>query len=274
MPYLPSLNEQQLRQLISVLILAGVGLPAILILSRLLRRALAKRTSEHAAMLAGRFLYYGGVAIILLCVLWEFGISLSPLLGAAGVVGIAVGFAAQTSLSNLICGIFLIVERPFAVGDLVKMDSYTGVVHSIDLLSVKLRTLDNTLIRIANETLIKTPFTNVTAFPIRRMDISIGVAYKEDIPRVMEVLREVADATPQCLDEPEPLILFKGFGESSLDFTLGLWFAKPDYVALRNAVLPAIKKRFDELGIEIPFPHRTLYVGAATEPFPVRVVQS
>lgn len=253
-------------------LLVAIGIPLSFVLGRMLRQALGKRTSPHVAILVGRFISYSFLIVIVLTVLREFGIRLTPLLGAAGVAGIAIGFAAQTSLSNLISGVFLIMEKPFAVGDLIRSDQYVGLVHSIDLLSVKLRTFDNTLIRIPNETLIKNPVTNITAFPIRRMDINIGVAYKEDIPRVMKVLREVADATPECLDEPEPFILFKGFGDSALEFLLGLWFAKADYVAVRNAVLPAIKTRFDEEGIEIPFPHRTLYVGAVTDPFPVRVV--
>jgi small-conductance mechanosensitive channel len=88
----------------------------------------------------------------------------------------------------------------------------------------------------------------------------------------MAILREVADGISEILDEPEPFVLFKGFADSSLEFLVGVWFAKADFVAVRNQVLPGIKKRFDEEGIEIPFPHRTLYTGLASEPFPVRVV--
>ena len=95
---------------------------------------------------------------------------------------------------------------------------------------------------------------------------------KKDIGRVMKVLTEVADRNPYCLDEPAPIIVFKGFGDSALEFLFGVWFAKQDYVTLRNTIMREIKERFDAEGIEIPFPHRTLYAGAATEPFPVRVV--
>jgi small-conductance mechanosensitive channel len=106
------------------------------------------------------------------------------------------------------------------------------------------------------------------------MDIPIGVAYKEDIGKVVRILREVANDNPLCLDEPEPLIIFKGFGESALEFLFGPWFVKTDYIALRNSLLTDVKKRFDEAGIEIPFPHRTLYAGEATKPFPVHIVGS
>ena len=255
-----------------VILLITVVIPVVAVLARTLKKTLTKRISAQVGMLASKFLAYTAYLIIVLMLLREFGVKLTPLLGAAGVVGIAVGFAAQTSLSNLISGVFLILERPFAVGDLVRVDQHTGLVHSIDLLSIQLRTFDNTLIRLPNETMLKSAVTTITAFPIRRMDIPVGVAYKEDVAKVMALLRDVADSIPECLDEPEPFIIFKGFGESALEFTLGVWFAKEDYVALRNALLPKIKKAFDEAGIEIPFPHRTLYAGSATGPLPIRVV--
>lgn len=146
------------------------------------------------------------------------------------------------------------------------------MVYSIDLLSVKIRKFDNLFVRIPNETLVKTEFTNITRFPIRRFDLNIGVAYKEDIGRVMDVLRDVADNNPYCLDEPEPVLIFQGFGDSALEMLFGVWFEKADFIDVRNSLYKDIKARFDAEGIEIPFPHRTLYTGAVTEPFPIRVV--
>ena len=267
MNWLQTRPESAIRVLLLV-----AALPLALLFSRMLRRSMEKRLSPQVAMLLAKVVSYSAIAVIALILLKELGIKLTPLLGAAGVIGIAVGFAAQTSLSNLISGVFLILEQPFQVGDLVRTEQHMGLVHSIDLLSVKIRTFDNTLIRIPNETMIKTAVTNVTAFPIRRMDLTIGVAYKEDIERVMEILREIADGIPEILDEPEPFVLFKGFADSALEFLVGVWLAKADYVTVRNQFLPTIKKRFDEEGIEIPFPHRTLYAGLASEPFPIRVV--
>ena len=201
------------------------------------------------------------------------GFKLTALLGAAGIAGIAIGFASQTSVSNIISGLFLISEKPFEVGDLIKVDDTKGNVLSIDLLSVKLRTLDNQLVRIPNESLIKNQVTNITRFPIRRFDINVGVAYKEDVSRVREVLLDIAKNNPYCLDEPEPLVLFLNFGDSALEFLFAVWFVKTDFFKLRNSVMQDIKERFDAEGIEIPFPHRTLYTGSVTEPFPVYVVQ-
>ncbi len=258
--------------IIYCILLIVVGFPLIRLLGYMIRKGLRKKVSEQAIMLFSKGVVYIGTAVIILMVLQQAGFKLGTLLGAAGIAGVAIGFASQTSLSNLISGLFLIWERPFSVGDVLHVSSDHGIVHSIDLLSVQLRTFNNQLIRIPNEVLIKSSFTNVTRFPIRRMDIPIGVAYKEDITKVMDILREVAEHNPLCLDEPPPVIVFKGFGDSALEFLFGPWFSKTDYIALRNSLMTEIKERFDAEGIEIPFPHRTLYAGEATKPFPVHVV--
>ncbi|MFP4070110.1 MAG: mechanosensitive ion channel family protein, partial [Opitutales bacterium] len=201
----------------------------------------------------------------------HLNVNLTAVLGAAGIATVAIGFAAQTSLSNLISGLFLLGERPFEVGDLIVVGQTRGIVLSIDLLSVKLRTLDNLMVRMPNETLIKSEVTNITRFPIRRLDINIGVAYREDVDRVVRLLKEVADANPISLNEPEPLVIFENFGASSLDFMLGVWVEKSKFLDLKNSIMRDIKQRFDAEGIEIPFPHLTLYAGSDTPVFPLRL---
>ncbi len=234
------------------------GLAAITGIAAALRRTLRHRLSPQGLMVLRKLIVYTGTALVVVMVMREFGFKLTALLGAAGVAGIAIGFAAQTSLSNVISGFFLIWEKPFEVGDVVKIGETTGTVESIDLLSATLRTFDNQAVRIPNENLVKTQFTNVTRYPIRRFDINLGVAYKEDVEHVLAVLREVVDANPNALIEPEPLVAFTGFGESQLNFFVGAWFHKPDFLKLRNTLLGDIKKRFDAENIEIPFPHRVV----------------
>lgn len=205
--------------------------------------------------------------------LGELGFHVGVLMGAAGLFTVALGFASQTSASNLISGLFLIIEQPFVIGDIVRVEDVTGEVLSIDLLSIKLRTFDNLFVRVPNETIIKTKVINLTHFPIRRIDLQVGVAYKEDLPRVREVLAEVADRNPLCLDEPAPVYIFKGFGESSLDMQFSVWTKRENYLALLNSIYLEIKAAFDAAGIEIPFPHRSLYTGSVTDPFPIRIVE-
>ncbi|TVR62623.1 MAG: mechanosensitive ion channel family protein [Gemmatimonadales bacterium] len=239
--------------------------------SRAIRGWVTRKYSAQQGMVAGKVILYPGLVLLLISVLQQLGFSLAPLLGAAGIVGIAVGFASQTSVSNVISGFFLIGERPFEVDDLIQVGDTIGRVMSIDTLSVKLRTPDNRFVRIPNETIVKSQVTTITRFPIRRLDLNVGIAYREDVGRVREILLEVARANPRALMEPAPDLFVDGYGESSVDLRLAVWTVRENFLALKSSLLQEIKERFDSDGIEIPFPHRTLYVGSESDPFPVRL---
>lgn len=273
MNFLDTIENEQLSQLIRVVILLSVGIPLVWMLSSYVGRVGRKRVSDHYGQLFKKLILYSGIVLIAATAMSELGFKIGAMLSAAGIAGIAIGFAAQTSLSNIISGIFLLAETPFSTGDLIRVGDKTGVVMSIDLLSVKLRTLDNLFLRIPNETLVKNEVTNVTRFPIRRMDLVIEVAYKEDPDHVIRVLKEIANDNVYSLDEPEPMLFFSDFGESAIQFKFGVWFEKSNFLNLRGSLMKEIKNRFDREGIEIPFPHRTLYMGEASKPFDVRVVK-
>lgn len=274
-PVVESLESQaamDLWDLVRALIVLVGGMAIVWLGSRSLGRVCKRRHSEQAGFLVAKIVNYVGFVLVLITTLIQLGFNLTTVLGAAGIATLGISIAAQTSLSNLISGLFLLWEQPFKVGDVIMVDSTRGVVLSIDLLSVKMRTLDNLYVRVPNSSIIQTQVTTITRFPIRRMDLNIGVAYKEDIKHVMAVLRDLADKNPFSLDEPEPLVLFLDFGDSSLNFLLGLWFEKTNFLKLKNTIMAEIKERFDAEGIEIPFPHRSLYTGSVTDPFPIRIV--
>lgn len=266
------LSSDQMWNVSRAIILIIVGALVARLISSAVTRMADKKMDSHRVMLLKRGSYYLVLMLFLVSALRELGFNLSVLLGAAGVFSVAIGFASQTSASNLISGLFLMAERSFSVGDVIRVGETTGEVLAIDLLSVKLRTFDNLFVRIPNETLIKSEVTTVTRFPIRRLDIMVGVAYKEDLKKVRTVLEEVANKNPLCLEEPKPLYIFQGFGESSLDIQYSVWAKREKFLELKNSIHEEIKNAFDEQGIEIPFPHRTLYTGTATEPFPIQSV--
>ena len=245
-------SGENITTAIRIAALIVIGFPLLLILASASGKAMKKRLSAQGNMLLRKGIFYAGSLFIILAVIYQLGYRLTAFLGAAGIAGIAIGFASQTSVSNIISGLFLISERPFEVGDIIQVGDTRGMVLSIDLLSVKLKTFAH--------------------FPIRRLDINISVAYKEDVCRVEDILFDIAANNPFCLDEPEPIVRFTNFGDSALEFLFALWCVKDDYIKLRNKVMKEIKERFDTEGIEIPFPHRTLYTGSMTEPFPVRVI--
>lgn len=233
-------------------------------------RVSEERFSVHALILLKRAVFYGILILTLVSIMRELGFDLSVVLGAAGILTVALGFASQTSASNLISGLFLTMERPFSIGDVIKVGETIGEVISIDLLSVKVRTFDNLFVRLPNESMIKTEVTTLTKFPIRRADIKVGIAYKEDIEKVKSILQGIALDNPTCLDEPAPLFIVLGFGNSSIDLQFSVWATRENFLALKNEMYQSIKKRFDEEGIEIPFPHISVYAGEATKPLPIK----
>lgn len=266
------MSSDRAFMLLRALITLSVGFVVARAASAALLRVLGKFLDAQHRMVLSRAAYYLLLGLFFISALHELGFSLSILLGAAGILSVAIGFASQTSASNLISGLFLIVERPFSVGDVIKLGDTTGEVLSIDLLSVKLRTFDNLYVRIPNETLIKSEVTTLTKFPIRRIDLQLGVAYKEDIGKVRELLFELAENNPLALEEPKPLFIFQGFGDSAIGLQFSIWVKREQFLELKNSIQEEIKTAFERAGIEMPFPQRTVVPGGDGL-FPVRVVE-
>ncbi|MDP2791872.1 MAG: mechanosensitive ion channel family protein [Rectinemataceae bacterium] len=244
----------------------GLALALILILaiSRILQtitaRALRKTMPEPRALMIKKGIRYLGYVIVVTTVLKAFGVDLSALLGAAGIAGIAIGFAAQTSISNLISGLFLISEKPFQIGDSIQVGDITGIVMSVDLLSVKLQTFDNRFVRIPNETIIKTNVINISRFPIRRLDVWVSVAYSSDLDKVKDLLKDIAAKNIHVLDNPAPLIFIDKFDASGINIRFGLWFEASKLLDLKNSIIADVHKRFAAEGIEIPLPKMDVIV--------------
>ena len=260
-----------LEKLVLGAIILAVGLIIIYGLTFIMKKILPRKWSRQRKMVVNRFVQYSGYIILILILIEELNLtkSLTAIFGAAGVIGIIIGFASQTSIGNIISGFFLVSEKSFELGDVIKLGDKSGMVYSIDLLSIKIKTFDNQLIRIPNQTVISNEVINVTRFPIRRLDFNVSVAYKEDLGKVKAILENVARSNPLSLDEPEPVIVFTSFGDSGIDILFGIWFEKTNYMQVKNTIFMEIKQAFDAEGIEIPFPHVSVYTGEVTKPFPV-----
>jgi len=141
------------------------------------------------------------------------------------------------------------------------VDNTSGIILSIDLLSVKIRTFDNQFVRIPNEQLIKSQVTNMTRFPIRRLDINITLSYREDLEKVRDLLLAIAEGNPYCLDNPEPFFLIQSFGHNGVELLFGVWYLKPDFTVLNNSIKLEIKKRFERERIRIPYTQVHLHSG-------------
>jgi len=266
------LDATHLLSIAQAILLLAFGYIAGRIVSTTLIKLIHKGMTPHGNQVLKKSAFYAIFGLFAISALKQLGFDLGALLGAAGILTVAIGFASQTSASNLISGLFLMIERPFSITDVIRVGGTTGEVISIDLLSVKLRTVDNLFVRIPNETMIKTEVTTLTKFSIRRADLQIGIAYKEDIGRVKTLLTEMAQKNPLCLEEPAPLFVITGFGNSSIDIQFSVWAQREKFLELKNSLYEETKNTFDREGIEIPFPHVSLYAGSATQPIPITLV--
>lgn len=255
-----SLSPDVLSRGLRIALTIVLGLFFVRILAVVTQRYIMRKSTPQRQMIARKAITYSGFVLILVAVLGELGVKLTALLGAAGIVGIAVGIASQTSVSNIIGGLFLISEKPFGVGDVIRMGTTTGIIQSIDLLSIKIRTFDNLFVRIPNEKIISSEVVNITRFPIRRMDIVFQIAYGQNLARVQDIVAEVARENPWSLDEPNPVILFNDFKESGIEVLLGLWFAQSDFADLKNSIMKDLTKRFSAEGIAFAAPNRVVRV--------------
>ena len=216
-------------------------------------RLLKNRLSPQRTFFVRKGIKYTGFTMAVLFLFRSMGLDTNAILGAAGIVGIAVGFAAQTTVSSFISGVFLVSEKPFHVGDVIRVDNILGVVLSVDLLSVKIRTFDNLYIRVPNETLFKSNVTTLTRFPIRRLDIILNVTYQADLEKVRDVLLDIAANNPYVLDNPAPLFRVDQFDRVGPLIVLNVWFDTSQLLETRTSMFMTIQKRFAEENIELPY---------------------
>ena len=202
-----------------------------------------------------------GVLIIgVLIALSQLGVSIGPLLAGLGIAGIIIGFALQDTLSNFASGMMILLYRPYDVGDLVEAGGEFGKVTDMSLVYTAIMTIDNQRLVVPNKMIWGGIIRNVTAEKIRRVDMTFGIAYDDDIPKAEQVLRDILDAHDKVLDEPEPMVKLHALGESSVDFVVRPWAKTEDYWEVYWDVTREVKLRFDAEGISIPFPQRDVHL--------------
>lgn len=216
--------------------------------------------SPQMQAVIGKAVKYTAWVIIVLTMFHRLGIDVSALLGAAGIAGIAVGFAAQTSVSNVISGLFVLTERTFKIGDVIEISGMIGTVYAIHLLSTVLQTFDNQYVRIPNETIIKANLTNYSYFPVRRIKTELSVAIDSDLKKVEQVLLSTAHANAFVLETPGPSIVWKSFDSLGIALTLHTWTKNEHFVTARNALFIETAARLAQEGIKISFPQMDIHV--------------
>ena len=233
------------------------------VIQPLLERALEKSQLELSELLRRMVISIARNLIIILGVLIalsQIGISLGPLLAGLGVVGLVIGFALQDTLSNFAAGMMILIYRPFDVSDLVEVGTVSGTVSHMSLVNTTIMTLDNQTIIVPNNKIWGDVIRNITAQTIRRVDMMFGISYSDDIPKTERVLQEILASHEKVLDEPQAMVKLHELGDSSVNFVVRPWIDKDDYWDVYWDVTRAVKMRFDEEGISIPFPQRDVHL--------------
>lgn len=226
--------------------------------NRVAQRLYGKHLTEHGQMVLGRVFFYTIFLLSFFIALRHAGVNLSALIAAAGVATVAISFAAQTSVSNVISGIFLLFDRPFSLGDTIKVDMTVGNVLSMGMLSSKVRTFDNLVVRIPNEVLLKSTIINYSLLHVRRIEIPVTIAHENNLYEIQQLILGLCRDYHATLDEPEPVVLTDLIQDQGIQLLVRVWAERADYIMVRSELSSRIIQALNENHIKRPVMQRTV----------------
>lgn len=236
-----------------------VGLWLIKRLMNLLESRLAAKDPTLSKFLGGLI----GITLkilLLISVASMVGIATTSFVAIMGAAGLAVGLALQGSLANFAGGVLILIFKPFKVGDVIEAQGYLGTVVEIQILYTVLNTFDNRRIIIPNGNLSNASLINYSAYNTRRCDMSFGIGYGDDIEKAKGIIRRLIENDERAMNDPEPMVVVGGLGDSSVDFTVRVWLKAENYWPFYFDMQENVKKTFDAEGISIPFPQRDVHL--------------
>ena len=201
---------------------------------------------------------YAVLVFTLILVMAEFGIQTTSVIAVLGAAGLAIGLALQGTLQNVSAGMMLLLLRPFQVGDYIDTGGGSGTVKEIGLFMTRMATPQGLFVAVPNSEIWSSAITNYSKLPRRRLDLLIGISYDDDIDKALTVFLELAKSDNRILSDPEPVVIVKNLGESSVDLELRAWPTRQNYWDVRFGMTRAVKIACDQAGISIPYPHRQL----------------
>lgn len=250
---------------IMALLIFVIGKWLARVISNTLVKGLEKKQVDVTITRFVGSLVYGALfAFVIVATLSQLGIETTSFIAVLGAAGLAVGLALQGSLSNFASGVLLIMFRPLRAGDFVEVAGVAGVVEEVGILTTNLKTGDNKAIIIPNSGVMGGTITNYSLKPTRRIDMVIGISYDADIRRAKALLQQITSADERILPDPETTIAVAELADSSVNFNLRPWVKSADYWAVKSDLLEAIKIRFDEEGIGIPYPQVDVHINKSS----------
>jgi small conductance mechanosensitive channel len=233
------------------------------IVKRLVKRGVSRSNLGISVLFQQTLVVWAGRVVVLmglLIALGQAGVNLAPILAGLGVAGFVVGFALQDTLANFAAGVMILVYRPYDVDDVVEAAGVFGKVATMNLVSTTINTFDNQTLVVPNGKIWGEVIRNVTAQRVRRVDLTFGIGYGDDIPKAEGILRRLVEEHPATLDDPEPIIKVHNLGDSSVDFIVRPWCKTDDYWDVFWDLTRSVKLAFDAEGVSIPFPQRDVHL--------------
>ncbi|WOB24586.1 MULTISPECIES: mechanosensitive ion channel domain-containing protein [Xanthomonas] len=243
------------------LVILVVGMWLAKQLSQWLHRALTRARIEITLTNFLRNVVYALLLVLVfVSALSKIGVPPTSLIAVLGAAGLAVGLALKDSLSNIAAGVMLIVLRPMRDGDHVAIAGQEGIVDEIRIFQTRLRTFDERMITLPNSTITTAPIINYSTLPNRRLEVTVGVGYQDDLKKAQQLLLQIAKDNPNVLDSPAPFVQVTNLGESTVDLMLFAYATNGNFGAAKSSTLEQIRNQLLENGLNIPYPQRDLHV--------------
>lgn len=248
-------------RLISAMLIFVIGWYAIKIIRKVVNRIMEKRNIELTlAEFLADILIWTLKILLFVTVISRLGVENSSFVAIIGAAGLAIGLSLQGSLSNFAGGVLIIMFKPFKVGDFIEAQNVSGTVKQIHIFVTELTTADNQVIFVPNGALSNGTIINYSYASTRRANLIIGISYGSNIKKAKEIALDVMENHPLVLKDPIPAVLVQDLADSSINLSVRPWAKREDFFIMRSEILEGIKVKFDENGIEIPFPQRDIHI--------------
>ncbi|HUV79974.1 MAG TPA: mechanosensitive ion channel family protein [Candidatus Bathyarchaeia archaeon] len=252
-------GDVTLLDILRIIVILAVAVVIAKSLTINLKRGFRDKVSKDQLEIMTKVVYYGIIIIAVLAVLPTLGINPSGLLVAGGIAGIVIGIASQSVVSNLISGLFLIIERPMKIGQAVNIAGIAGVVEDIRIISTTLRTFEGLYVRIPNEKVFTTNITNYVEYVARRLEYIVGIRYSDDADKAIGIINNLHEKHLLTLKNPTPDIFVDNLGDNAVNIIVRIWVPTTEWYGVKKELLWKIKTALEDEGIEIAFPQRTVW---------------
>jgi len=230
------------------------------ILTNLFKKILDRsEIDETLKIFLGNVIYGLLLIVVVLAALNKLGVETTSFVAILAALGLAVGLAFQSTLSNISAGVMIVIFRPISIGDFVEAGGVAGTIEEINLFNTVMKTPDNKVIIVANSNVIGGNITNYSKKDTRRVDFVFGIGYDDDLKLAKETLTEIVTQDSRVLKDPAPFVAVKELADSSVNFVVRVWVKSPDYWDVNFETIEKVKLTFDKKGISIPYPQMDIH---------------